>query len=249
LLRAVRFATQLGFTIEPATYKAITVHADKIRCISGERICMELEGLLTVPGRAQGVRCLVDTGLAWHIFPGVSKGQMDQGVAVLERLRKRTNFPLVLAGLCVGYDTSQVHQALKVLKLSRHQSRHVRFLLDKRDYLVDATLSVAQLKLLLAEPFFWDLYELQRALLKAQHHSVGPLIRLRRRIRELGDIDYKPRPILNGHDLIRLGARPGPRLGQLLEELYIAQLEGQVHTKAQAETWAQEWFGRHNLDE
>jgi hypothetical protein len=48
---------------------------------------------------------------------------------------------------------------------------------------------------------------------------------------------------------MHLGAVPGPALGQLAEELYVAQLEGEVQTKDQAEQWAQAWLQRHRSDE
>jgi len=51
--------------------------------------------------------------------------------------------------------------------------------------------------------------------------------------------------LLNGHDLIRLGAAPGPSLGHLAEELYVAQLEGDVGTREQAEYWVKVWLRRH----
>ena len=61
----------------------------------------------------------------------------------------------------------------------------------------------------------------------------------------LGDVELKPRPLLDGHDLIRLGAVPGPAMGQLTEEMYIAQLEGLIQTKPQAKKWAQNWLKKH----
>ena len=61
----------------------------------------------------------------------------------------------------------------------------------------------------------------------------------------MGDAEFKPKPLLNGHDLIRLGAVSGPRLGQLSEEMYIAQLEVQLQTKKQAEQWVQKWLEKH----
>jgi poly(A) polymerase len=106
---------------------------------------------------------------------------------------------------------------------------------------------LSQLKKLLAEPYFWDLYELERAIQKAAaaRRNLQALLKLRKRIRDLGDVDVKPRPLLNGHDLIRLGAVPGPALGQLAEELYIAQLEGTIRTPGSAERWAVDWLRRH----
>ena len=68
---------------------------------------------------------------------------------------------------------------------------------------------------------------------------------LSNRIKDLGDVDLRPDPLLNGHDLIRLGAVPGPALGQLSQEMYIAQLEGKLQNPEQAEQWVQKWLKRH----
>jgi hypothetical protein len=108
-------------------------------------------------------------------------------------------------------------------------------------------MSLAQLKKLLAEPCFWDLYELERAMQKVAGAGDGlaGLSRLRRRIRDLGGIDVKPKPLLNGHELMHLGAVSGPSLGQLAQNLYVAQLEGDVQTKDQAEEWVKAWLRRH----
>jgi len=110
-------------------------------------------------------------------------------------------------------------------------------------------MSLAQLKMILAGPYFWDLYELQRAIQRAEHKSVGTLVKLRKRIKALGGVELKPKPLLNGHDLIRLGAVPGPALGQLAEEMYIAQLEGELRTSKQAEQWVRQWLQKHKAVE
>jgi hypothetical protein len=47
----------------------------------------------------------------------------------------------------------------------------------------------------------------------------------------------KPKPLLDGHELIGLGALPGPDLGRLARQLYIAQLNLEIHTKEDAEQW------------
>lgn len=69
LMRAVRFSTTLGFTIEPATWQAVCDHADDLAKISPERIRDEFSKLLTVRDRERGVRMLVDSGLIRHIVP------------------------------------------------------------------------------------------------------------------------------------------------------------------------------------
>ncbi|MHC4620749.1 MAG: CCA tRNA nucleotidyltransferase [Planctomycetota bacterium] len=248
MLRAVRFSTQLGFKIQPRTKSAICSGAKNMTRISGERIAMELEGILVDPNRAAGARLLCDTGLSDAVFPGLTGEQAQAAVHVLARLRKKVGFALALAGFFSGCPTDFALEKCRLLKLSRTQTRHIRFLLTNRGRLLDDRMSLARLKLILAEAYFWDLYELQRAIQKADRVTISPLIRLRRRIRQLGDIELKPKPLLTGHDLIRLGAVPGPTLGQLAEEMYIAQLEGQLQRVSDAENWVLSWLERHKTE-
>jgi poly(A) polymerase len=251
MLRAVRFSTQLGFAIEPETYAAIGRNAAKIVRVSGERIAVELEGILIHPNRAVGAAMLIETGLTQAIFPGFAGEGAKGAVAVLGHLRKKVDFPLALAAFFAGFPTDFAVEKCETLKLSRKQDQHIEFLLSHRGCLLDSEMSLARLKKLLAAPYFWDLYELERAIQKTAGAKKGlaSLSRLRRRIRDLGDIDVKPKPLLNGHDLMRLGAVPGPALGQLTEELYVAQLEGDVQTKDQAEQWAEAWLQRHRSEQ
>jgi len=247
MLRAVRFSTQLGFLIEKTTKAAICSLAAKIQQISGERIAAELEGILTHPNRANGASLLLETGLAQAIFPDFTKEQANSAAGVLGKLRKRVDFPLSLAALFSDCPMELAVENCRSLKLSRNQLRHIKFLLTNRDNLLDEKMSLSKLKLILAEAYFWDMYELQRAIQKTRdgRKALSPLIKLRKRIRQLGGIELRPQPILNGHNLIRLAATPGPTLGQLSEEMYIAQLEGEIKTTEQAEKWVQKWLRKH----
>lgn len=247
MLRAVRFSTRLGFAIEPQTYAAIRRNATKIARISGERIAAELEGILVHPNRARGAAMLIETNLARTIFPGFDDEAGVQTLAVLGRLRKTVGYSLALAAFFAGCSVPFALAQCEILKLSNKQLRHIEFLLAHRGELLDADMSLAQLKRFLAEPHFRDLYELERAIQKAaaSRSDLTRLAKLRCRIRELGDIDVKPKPLLNGHDLMRLDATPGPSLGQLSEELYTAQLEGDVTTKEQASQWVAQWLSQH----
>jgi len=249
MLRAVRFCTQLGFAIEPKTFSAICKNAKKISRISGERIAVELEAILVNPSRSAGVLMLIRSGLAEAIFPGFSGEQAKLAIKVLSRLRKKVDFALALAGLFTGCESEFALKKCAVLKLSRSRSKHIKFLLTNRGKLLAEKISLAELKMVLAKPYFWDLYELQRAIQKARRKSVSALVKLRRKIKALGDVELKPKPLLSGHDLISLGAVPGPALGQLAEEMYIAQLEGKLQGAEQAEQWAQKWLQKHRAIE
>ncbi len=71
LLRAVRFAAQLAFEIEPVTKRAILDNADALGNISRERIAQEMAKLLTSRLAGLGVRLLTDLGLMRQIIPDV----------------------------------------------------------------------------------------------------------------------------------------------------------------------------------
>jgi poly(A) polymerase len=247
MLRAVRFSTQLSFTIEPLTWSAICINASKITQISGERISIELEGILVNPNRSKGASMLFDSGLAEVIFPGLSSQNGKTAIKVLGQLQKKVDYALALAALFVGSRTDFALEMLRILKLSKSQYKHIKFLLANRGKLLDENMSLANLKKILAEPYFDDLYEFQRAiqLTEGGIASTAPLKNLSKRIKELGGVELRPDPLLNGHDLIRLGAVPGPALGQLSREMYIAQLEGILQSSKQAEQWAKIWLQKH----
>jgi poly(A) polymerase len=69
MLRAARFAAQLGFTVDPAVVAAMTAMAERIRIISAERIRDELVKLVLAPYPRAGLTLLVDTGLAQLVLP------------------------------------------------------------------------------------------------------------------------------------------------------------------------------------
>lgn len=72
MLRAVRFAAQLGFALESATLAAVKANAKKILSISAERIREELMKLFCPPHAARGLDLLRDSGLLEFILPEVA---------------------------------------------------------------------------------------------------------------------------------------------------------------------------------
>jgi tRNA nucleotidyltransferase/poly(A) polymerase len=69
MMRAIRFATQLHFTIEAATFQAIRDDASRIRIISQERITEELNKIIASPKPSIGFDLLYKSGLLQIIFP------------------------------------------------------------------------------------------------------------------------------------------------------------------------------------
>jgi poly(A) polymerase len=206
---------------------------------------MELESLFAVAERKKGVKLLIETGLAEWIFPIFkNKENAEFAIKIFSFLSGKITFELAAASLFSACWTADAMENLKILKLSRNQSKHIKFLLEKRDFLL-GDLSLAQLKLIVSEPYFEDLYSLQKAIQKAKCKSISALFVIRRRAKTLTGKELRPKPLLNGHELIKLGAVPGPQVGLVSKELYIEQLSESIATKQQATNWVKDWLKRH----
>ena len=104
MLRAVRFATQLDFTIEQESYEALKRNAKRLEIISQERIIDELNKIILAKKPSKGFKLLFNTELLHQFFPefvalyGVEiikgKGHKDNfyhTLEVLENLSENTN--------------------------------------------------------------------------------------------------------------------------------------------------------------
>jgi len=69
MMRAIRFATQLNFTILPETLQAITLNKDRIKIISFERISEEINKIIMSDKPSVGFRLMEETGLLSIVFP------------------------------------------------------------------------------------------------------------------------------------------------------------------------------------
>jgi poly(A) polymerase len=80
ILRAARFAAQLGFTVAPDLAAAMTELAPRLDIVSAERISAELSKLMLAGhpgGPARGIALLVDTGVADQVLPEVPRLRLE----------------------------------------------------------------------------------------------------------------------------------------------------------------------------
>lgn len=89
MLRAIRFATQLDFTIEPKTMAALSEYKQRINIVSKERIATELNKIIQVDQPSVGFKLLFDTGLLKLIFPEMAA---LQGVEIRNGRAHKDNF-------------------------------------------------------------------------------------------------------------------------------------------------------------
>ncbi|MBP5649449.1 MAG: HD domain-containing protein, partial [Bacteroidales bacterium] len=89
MMRAVRFASQLGFSIVPETFEAIKRNAARLEIISQERIIDEFNKILLSPQPSRGINMLKDAGLLQYFLPELLS---LQGVEVINGRGHKDNY-------------------------------------------------------------------------------------------------------------------------------------------------------------
>jgi len=104
MIRAIRFATQLNFSIEEKTFNSISANCERIRIVSSERIITELNKIMASGRPSKGFLSLEKTGILGIILPELQnmkgidtkegKGHKDNflhSLKVLDNISKKTN--------------------------------------------------------------------------------------------------------------------------------------------------------------
>jgi len=278
LLRAVRLAAQLGFTIEPATFAAIRSGVANIRKISAERVRDELIKCFQPMHASRGLQLLSESGLLDEILPEIAATRgCEQSPDFHPEGSVFEHLLLMLRHLPAGSDPSLpwavlLHDVAKPLTASRDPSsgsvhfyghekvgaemaeqilERLRFPRKQIDEIVHAVrchmqfkdvpdMRKATLRRLLLRPTF----ELELALHRLDClGSHGQLDVYELLLREAAELQKAPQiipPLLNGQDLIDLGMKPGPAMGELLAELREKQLQDELTSPEQAREWVKD---------
>jgi poly(A) polymerase len=77
MMRAARFAAQLGFSVDPSILTAIKAMTGRIEIISAERIRDEFAKLIMSENPRIGIELLVETGLADYVLPEIPKLKLE----------------------------------------------------------------------------------------------------------------------------------------------------------------------------
>jgi len=233
LLRAVRFAVQLDFVIEPATYAAVARKAEGLARISRERVRDELEKILMSRSPERGVALLDESGLLPYVLP---RGISPDGTGRLSDLP--ADFSLRLAALLRGMDGDAAHANLDSLRLSNATRKDVLTLLSSTELSVKTTPRAARewrRRLgTLARPAL--LVRRAHAADAADRAEADILASLVRESEEAGDPVAISELAIGGRDLAELGVPAGKGMQEILSALLELVLDDPTQNTREALT-------------
>ena len=276
LLRCVRFAANLGYAIEPATFAVVREMAAQIDAVSAERVREELIKIFTRPNAGRGLELLNESGLLQVILPEVAamknieqppefhpEGDVFAHTKLmLDGLPPNPSVVLAFAVLLhdvgkpptferapdrirfnehdrVGAELTE--QILRRLRFPNGQTEQIKLCVAEHMRLQHVQeMRQAKLKRILARETFADELELHRIDCLASHRNLENYEFLKAKAAELPPEVIRPTPLLTGRDLLALGLKPGPLIGQILREAEELQLEEHLKSREDALAWARQ---------
>ncbi|GEN94958.1 CCA tRNA nucleotidyltransferase [Pediococcus ethanolidurans] len=227
MMRAIRFASKLDFTIEAATEAAIKHHAELLEKIAVERILVEFNKMMMGQKPVKGIRYFLETGL-YAFCP-----QLNEQLPKLKRLLKiredthlkNENQVWLLMCRVLTISSNQSHHFLKAWKTSNELISAVSNGLDLFEAMDQNAVS-------------------EQILFQTGKTVIKDVLTVANVLPNAGNSDqlldrYEALPIKNSHELkinggILLKAHittPGPQLGKLLAILLNKVLTGKIENK------------------
>lgn len=222
ILRAVRFAAQLGFTIEHNTRKAIIRHARHLDAVSKERILTEISKLIC-SSHIDVVKELFSLELITHIADGFEEIKpLPEGIELpaVKTSERHVRFAYIMRGM----DAKKAANILKNLKADNDTVHHASLLAE--NVMVSLPLDRYEFKKIISKMTirdFEDLLSVKKTLsVTDEYREFCPDEEIDKCIRLFNDIQRKDEPIymkdlvVTGNDLREVGVPEGPAIGKLL---------------------------------
>ncbi len=239
ILRAIRFEQRLGFQIEPETLGFLmnALQHDLLQKVPAERIRTELVQLLAEDRAPHVILRMHELGVWQALLPGLqcsdvlikhlhdARDYIDwfEKLQTGARLERWLVYLLLLSG---GVAAEELGNWPERLALSKRE----------RDMLLSFAACREHLAAGLAQPIDnQHIYELLEGQAPECQVAVAVLQgeAVRQQMADYWQHLVNIRVEINGHDLLGIGLKPGPEVGEILRRLHMARLNGQVANKEQ----------------
>jgi len=270
MMRAVRFSSQLGFTIEPETFSAIQGNASLLNRISKERIKDELFKILASDFPSEGIILLLTSGLLRYIIPELIRGYgleqakhhiYDVWTHLIMSLKNcPSKDPLVrLATLLHDIGKPAVtkgegenrtfynHEVVganlaknisRRLKLSKKEEEKLDTLIRWHQFTVDERQTDSAIRRFIrnvGKENIGDMLDLRVGdrLGGGARETSWRLEKFKKRIKEVQIQPFSVTDLkINGNDVMQiLGIPPGPRVGEVLNQLFEEVVEKKIENE------------------
>ena len=238
ILRLYRFAARFGFSVDPATGAAARALGPHLDCVSAERIQEEMLKLLAAPAPGRYLEPAVLAVILPELHPLEEPERFAESCRVIDRLVPGAeNVPARLAALLLPLGEEGTRKALRRLKCSNALTEETAVLVREIGTSGPAADPAVSVRRLLGR---YGLTAVERlAALGAAGHpeqaaDFAARAELARQMEADGVCCRIAQLAVNGRDLMAAGAKPGPGLRQLLEQLLEAVITGQVLNEKQA---------------
>lgn len=218
MLRCVRFAAQLGFSVEEATYAALCAHTALIRNISVERIREEMDKLWLSP-YTEKMPLLWESGLLAQIDPMLSARLMCRSQSLLPQLAQCPKEAILRWSIILqDFTPLEAEHFLRGLKCDNFTIKRVCLLLQQlADDVPTEAYSLRKLASTIGAEALSQLLTLQGILRPFSPHEASKEIW--QNILADGDCLTLKTLAISGKDLMACGVPHGKGMGRLLDEL------------------------------
>ena len=227
VLRAARYAVRLGFTLEAHTMRLLRRDVSYLDTISGVRLGDEFKRVLQEGRAAETLKLLDSLGALQAVHPALP---LDDSEMSILRRAEQIDFAdkpaLFLSILTYGMTASEKINFVERLRLTSGLAQVVRDTgVAKGRVLDDPSIDVFS-----RSEIYRRLRAFSEAAILGCALSEGDSTAAQRLMLYMNELRHI-KPLLNGNDLIALGATQGPRIGELLYDLREARLDERIVTR------------------
>jgi tRNA nucleotidyltransferase (CCA-adding enzyme) len=228
ILRGVRYEQRFGFEFEAQTAQLLKRDIPMLDTISGDRIRHELELIFKEKQPELAIKRLGELGVLPRISPFFKgDGWIAEKFDKARRLKKPNQLPSLYFCLVIySFGEKDIEQLLAHLNIPAKLSRAMRDTLRLK-----TSLPLLDKPFLKPSEIYYLLREYEPVAIQANALASDSSTAQRHLQLFLTKLRYV-RTALNGEELKRLGISAGPEMGQVLQILHKAKLNGEVRTRA-----------------